>query len=423
MGLGLQISALIERPGGTLERIAETIRSLVHEPLDRLLLDMDEEDGVFYVQLHPAEEPVRFVLDGGTLSVSAKTSSAGPGYHAWLVDVLDEIARRLQLAWDWSNHGNGEGDETGFRDSYDYTQLQHSMAGWLRALAGMLTEQDGSGGPIALSMPAGEGFVGDAFAVSPMGRWSRDWFEALHDADDGTLLDAAAEFFPAWHPRDDARYWLNCGSVLAWYALRWVTPEDDAERDLYKATLGCFARAHQMNPTIRLPEPEIREMWALLAGEREGQPPFDGGIGFRRGLMERPLGGGWTARLPGYFARRLEGDGSAVVYCQGAREVHATATLVAGPDDDSQAGAQAVRDKAAEADTDPYAFTFHDGHTLGWATSLGDAPNATMQAMLGSGARVCLLTVHHEDTDDGRDWAEATIRGVSCPAPDGDSAD
>ncbi len=43
------------------------------------------------VGLHPAEEEVGFYVDQGYLVCAAKTSSAGPGYHAFVIEMLDEL--------------------------------------------------------------------------------------------------------------------------------------------------------------------------------------------------------------------------------------------------------------------------------------------------------------------------------------------
>jgi len=422
MGLGLNISAEVSGPGGTLERIVTALDSVLVDPLDRLLLEIEEEDGVLYLQLHPAEEPVRLVLDGALLQASAKTSSAGPGYHAWLVDLLDEVGNRSGLSWNWADVGNGVGDETGFRETYDYTRLQSAMAQWLRALGRTLLEQAGPVGPMALSLPVGESVVSDAFAVSPMGYWSRDWFSDLVEADEAALHRAAATFFPAWHPREDARYWERCGRALGWYGVRWVPPENENEVRLYKATLGCFARAHEIDPGLDLPEAEIRELWDLLSGTAPARPPGPDGMGFRRGLMNRRLGGDWWAQIPGYFAQMHRNDGGTVVYYYGDRSIHAT-SMRAAENGAAARGEKTVRDKAAETEDDPEAFTFQKGHILGWGTTQHDGSlHGVMQAILGSGEQICTLTVVYEDTDNGRDWAEATIRSVYCPPPDTSAA-
>ncbi len=423
MGLGLQISAELRNPAGMLEMIDAAIRTVVVEPLDRLLLHVEEEGGVLYVQLHPAEEPVEFILDGGMIVAAAKTSSAGPGYHAWLVDLLEEVGRRVDVPWNWADQGNGEGDGTGFHDSYDFTSLQASMADWLVELArSVLIKGDHAEHPIALSLPVGDMVLGDAFAVSGTGSWSREWFESITGSDDAVRLQAADAFFPAWHPRDDARYWRGCGLALCWYPMRWVQPADLTEETLYKAALGCFAKAHEMNPTIDLPEPEIREIWSLLAREGADRPPAPNGIGFRRGVMLRELPGGWSAHVPGYFATEHRDDGATTVFSFGDRSVQGTA--MRAPDDggDGEAGARYLHGQAEQSAGDPNAFTFENGHVLGWAAASAEPPVHTLQGLLASGLDVLSLTVSHGDDGDGGAWADQVLRSASRPPPDATSA-
>ncbi len=414
MGLGLRISAELDEPGGALEQVASAIRAAVADPLDRLILNFASGDGVLHVRLHPAEEDVEFVLDGAALVVSAKTSSAGPGYHAWLVDLLEAIGQTLDIVWDWQDRGAGEGDETGYRGGYDFIGLQAAMAGWLRDLAAGFLEYDHDDAPIAISLPVGDKIVSDAYAVSSMGEWTRDWFTGVAMADDAELAVAAAEFFPAWHPRDDARYWLGCGLAMAWQAVRWTPPAYAAEQDLYHATLGCFARAHEIDPDITLPEAPIRELWALLNGGRHpAKPPAPTGVGFRRGLMARPLTGQWRAILPGYFITGEENEGQTVYYAFAERTMHGTSFETTSETGDS--GERAVADRIAQTRGMPGAIDFRVGNVVGSATSRPDAPNRIVEGMVGCGDAMCLVSLVHEDTEDGQAWAEATLHSISHP--------
>lgn len=422
MGLGFQISADLRNTAGMLEMIDAAIRSVLTEPLDRLLLQAEEEGGVLYVQLHPAEEPVEFILDGGSIVASAKTSSAGPGYHAWVVDLVEEIGRRVDIPWNWTDQGNGEGDSTGFHESFDFTRLQTAMADSLPSMAhAVLKTNENQDVPIALSLPLDDVVLADAFAVSSIGTWTRDWFESLIGADEAARLQAAARFFPAWHPRDDARYWRGCGLALCWYPMRWVQPVDLSEETLYKAALGCFARAREMDPAIKLPEDEIREIWTLLSREGEDRPPSPNGIGFRRGAMLRQLPGGWTTMIPGYFAADYRDDGATRVFSFGDRSVQGTA--MRAPDDggDGEAGRRYVQAQAEQSAGDPNAFSFENGHVLGWGSaSTSGAPNS-LGGMLATGLDVLSLTITCEDSEDGRAWADSVLRSATRPPADPDS--
>ena len=67
----------------------------------------------------------------GYALVSAKTSSAGPGYHAFFISCLDQIEKRLGLAWNWSEDervGGEPTDETCHALSRDFSALQSDMA-------------------------------------------------------------------------------------------------------------------------------------------------------------------------------------------------------------------------------------------------------------------------------------------------------
>src|ERR1044071_3478953 len=56
-------------------------------------------DGRASVLLFPIEEPLELWLGEDRLWCSAKTSTAGPGYHAHVVEFLDLIAEDLGVGW------------------------------------------------------------------------------------------------------------------------------------------------------------------------------------------------------------------------------------------------------------------------------------------------------------------------------------
>jgi hypothetical protein len=56
------------------------------------------------VRLLPFEEPAEFWMrEDGALVCSGKTSSLGPGYHQFLVGLLDRVGERLELDWEWGS--------------------------------------------------------------------------------------------------------------------------------------------------------------------------------------------------------------------------------------------------------------------------------------------------------------------------------
>lgn len=330
MGLGLSVVADVPRRG--LLRRAPTQALLFHDLAEAVeeftrrqpspLKDWHETspaDDVLYVNLLPCEENVEFRLADGRVACEAKTSTAGPGYHAYVVDVLDALRARLGL--DWRSEADDE-DETGYLGHRAFPRLQATMAGWLQGLGRHLCEHaDGMNPPFLLGMSLDSRPVTEAFAASQMGEWRREWFERLATSDERELGRMAEQFFPWWERGVTAGTLRGLGLARSWVDLRWAVPDDDDERRLCESVLDCFTRARELDGSLELPEAEVRELAALLAPGATPRVPRREGVGFRRREMTVPIPGGWSIDLPGYFRAHPEDGGRIQVYGFSGRTV------------------------------------------------------------------------------------------------------
>lgn len=129
MGIGICITSEILKDGlfkkpikqnKLFDAILAALKSSLPVELQKSVFSSTIELNCMNVELHPAEEPVEFTIDNGTLKFSAKTNSAGPGYHAYLVDTLETVERQLGLTWNWSDGSDDMGDETSFHSTRDF---------------------------------------------------------------------------------------------------------------------------------------------------------------------------------------------------------------------------------------------------------------------------------------------------------------
>src|SRR5579871_3914836 len=90
-----------------------------------------------FCQLHPAANPLQLVLtDAAHLEASATTSSAGPGYHIYVSQLLKELGQNFGATWEQPETGIGTyGDDTGFFFSGNEQAVQLGMATWLSQVA------------------------------------------------------------------------------------------------------------------------------------------------------------------------------------------------------------------------------------------------------------------------------------------------
>src|SRR5262245_17591410 len=132
MGVELYLTGRCGRSRNALEPIAATVRERCAETL------VDAQDGsdrdghpAWFAQLHPAAAAVEFIDQGdGRLAVSAKTSTAGAGYHQYVCDLLRELGTAHAIAWDPPAPDRDTGDETGYFHGGDRDGIEREMFVW-----------------------------------------------------------------------------------------------------------------------------------------------------------------------------------------------------------------------------------------------------------------------------------------------------
>ena len=412
--------------GNMIESVRGAIDAKVTDPLQRRLMHWDEEEDKLTLQLHPSAEDVEISLNDGDVLISAKTSSAGPGYHAMLVDLLDQIAPHAKVVLSWEGQGEGGADETGYHEHRDMELLRGETIRWLRTISRHIAEAGEDSRDWLLNMPIGDRAICDAFALAPMGEFPREWFLSVCDADDKEIIVMAESFFTAWHGPNRAEYWANIGRYLMLWDLDWTAPIKDAERAPYETMLACYDRARQMDPAVTVPEDEIREARELFEGGDPAVPPRAGGAGYRRGMMERPLNVGWSANIPGYFRREQETDGERQqnYFWFADREIHYTVLSFNSAEGGTSAADFVLRNTKAEEGKTVLPFTPKRHWLTAEAIVESSDGFSTIQAMYGvtwkDEQRALALTLVHEGGQDGQDWAKAFLESVSHPKPDSD---
>ncbi len=357
-------------------------------------------NGVDFI-LHPAEEPLELRVVDGWLEATAKTSSAGPGYHAFAIEWLDRVADEFGLTWSWADEAREYLDETGFAETRDFESLQAEMFAWLRFVAKRLLGSEQAEWPLGL--PMGFWVRGDHYAISSLGRWSREWFEAAAAADDTNSTDHGRAFFPWWNRDRDALFFKNCALVQAWVDVLWRAPVGDQERRCLENTLACFHRARALDPALELPESEIAEIEALIAGNAPERPRVSG-VGFRRLPMRKPVTGSWTLEVPGYFQETSERDGGTIVFWDGTRTIRSS-SFAFGPEEPPR------------PETGSLVFD-EDGR---WGTAEIDrieqegAVYWQLHGEMRAPGSVCVVTVCFDDADD-REWAIESWRSLRRPS-------
>jgi hypothetical protein len=404
------------------QQLAEAIVAAIEDPTLRSVAGLHPGSECTEVFLHPVAENLELTLDRrGGIICSAKTSTCGPGYHAWVVELLERAGKNLGLAWTVS--GEEFGDETGYWTERSHEKLQDEMVEWLHEVAKLVLQKTAAeeftdlmiNMPLEFPTPKDDSHH---FAITPMGPRTREWFELVAQSHSDARRLAPA-FFPWWNRGTDGDFWRGLGLVLAWGNLTWTIPQDDEQTASYRLAQTAFRRAQQAGAS-GLPLEEMAEIDALLTADDDTPLPLPDRhptrIGYRRRKVERPLTGNWHVTLPGYYYWQEEDDGRMKVYWYGDRTLRGSSITVERRDGRAADPLELIGE--IEPPTDPTGETFDERHSdpprwavLERAEDDDAAEYWSLSGRTGAPGELCFVTISFYDEAD-RDWALATWRSV-----------
>ncbi|MFK7991829.1 MAG: hypothetical protein AB8I08_37780 [Sandaracinaceae bacterium] len=308
MGVTLRLAGgLTTDDDAVFDRIERWLAARPHDPTP--IVQRSEESPLLVAELHPAAEPIELALREGTLSLSAKTSTAGPGYHRLVCRLASALAEELGFVWDMAE------DETGWWKSHDDAELESCFLDWLGGAVAQVREMaaDGMRG-FALSLPQGHAFDHDGLLATPLGPRDDGWVaQVLADPRHG--IDA----FPCWSDAGSGAYVLGIALTRMWCDVRWRAPLDDAETALLEGVATHIEKAFGLDPELSVPWVEQSEILTLLSEEslratrahvKAQSAAHAPSIGYRRRSVRVTLSGGWHITIPGELAERWEERGT-----------------------------------------------------------------------------------------------------------------
>jgi hypothetical protein len=381
------------------------------------------EHATLFVQIHPCAEDVEIsVPESGLCLVTAKTSTAGPGYHIFLCELLHAFGAKFQVEWD-SPQEEVEADETGYFFQRDAEAVQREMLRWLSAVAGIVIENCKEGADIGVrmvSMPLDRSYPDQAGILTPTGPRTLEWFQARIDAP-GQGID----FFPWWPEEVGAAFYLGRALCRLWQDVRWRDPISEDEGELLMDIHLDLERAFHLDPNAAIPWREWHEMIEYLVGyfgyvdfEHEGLQQeniqrravgVDASlplVGYRRGRVTVTLTGGWSITIPGDFAEEWEEGGETWSAWLGGRTVWFTSWSVSGEHDETP-GSRQILDSRPWPD-DCRIIEHEEGELMGRAVFMPyEEDGQTLWNLKGYTAiegNFCLCNVYLQDEAD-RDWA------------------
>lgn len=411
MGLGFSI----EIPGGwNKEKRLRKLRKYFEKlssPVPRRCVRVVGHEGGFQVALVPFEEELRVDLGDGGITISAKTNSAGPGYHAYLISLVDKAIRRLLIR---KKRVKAE-DETGYYHNRDFPALQKSISGWLATVAGVLLQSD-SEQPCAVSMPLSiMPVAAGRFAFSQLGYFDRGFFRAV--LDDQNVQELCRKFFIWWDQEKNALFYKNCALAAMWNELNWLYPQTKAEEQLYKSVRDCIKQADKLDPGD-FPAAAWLEIARLLDDQRlirRLKARFglsDGAameIGYLRGGIHDRFLGSWRLTRPGMMHVECDAEGG---WCWWDDNRTIRASAVASSD---KAGEPSLAEIAGdESGSEPFPILEEHGLTarISHTEIEEDEQPAWLTRLFASkDEQLLVLSVFYGDEED-REWAEAVCASV-----------
>jgi hypothetical protein len=431
MGIGLFVEAKIRgrgllgrKPGR--DRLFSDLRQAIQEyltdPLMARLSAFGSHEHTLFVRLHPCAESVEFIWKPDqSIAASAKTSTVGPGYHAFLIELLQHLGESLNLKWEWNQEN---ADEAGFVESGDFVALQQEMARFWKSLGHILLEQAATGCEnlmlnMSINCPLPQI---DTFVVTPLGPLSRECCDTMQAGKPDDLVRICRQYFVWWDKEPNAAFWRNTGISLMWCDVPWHIPYAAGERSVSQLALDCLNRAKELDGTLSLPAAEIEELRSLLEDSDEAtpKPPATEGIGYRRHEMLHQLTGGWSFCLPGYYYYETGDDGAEQVYWFGNRTIRFTSFTATEKEGTNSSLKDRLGPPDSEESSSPEVIDLDKGHIVGRAIIKLSAENGhefwMLQGKLVCSAGFAIMTICFDDPAD-KSCAVDTFMSITYPTP------
>lgn len=264
------------------------------------------DDGALLLHLIPLAEPVRFAVQGKRVMVDFRSSNAGPGYHAAVIALMDELSAQLSIPWQWVASDGQPMDETGYATTRDIAALQRAMAMFVQQITAIATKyaREGSTNQ-SLCLPAGLGHA-DPGVCCPLGPVSADTIAAIAVAEGAELDHAGTAFFLWWDMGLTPRVWQNILRGLLWQQATWRMPMTDHDHTTFRRIKRC--RDHMVLRGIAVPDDLALAWQELLTCQTTEDAPAATGIGYLKHPVHQQIYASWAMSMPGYALVAANGD-------------------------------------------------------------------------------------------------------------------
>ncbi len=274
---------------------------------------------LLHVHFHPVAEPAQIRLGSSCkVSVHAKTTPAGPGYHAHLCELLIDFAEDHEFTW---NEPAADRDPVNYFSHPDPERLERHFLHWLSRECSQALRRSAPDAVIAVGIPRPNRFCHPGPVLTPLGPQSMDWLKHV-----ATEPASGRSFFPWWSKDLNADFYMRRALTDLWLAFPWRTPLTEAEGEVVDQIAADFVNAYEANPHAELPwsawntivqtieadgnkftvEPIPQDLVEQIRSRDDGSAEP---MGYRKFPVHRQFSSGWQMTISGQMAIRREEDG------------------------------------------------------------------------------------------------------------------
>ncbi len=383
---------LVGGGGGKMRELAQHARAYAQAHGIEVVFRGERTETLWRLSFHPAASDITVALEGGYVTLTARTGAVGPGYHAFVAGFVDYLSERGWV-WDFDDAIHAFRDDSGYYADRDFAALQVNFADAFAAVSRQMIASPEDQGLFYVDIPLAVDIVADDFAATSLGFRDRTFFETPD----------ASTFFPWWEEGVTGQTVRNMALSKMWLEVSWQTPLSAGETRDVDICAELIEHARAMGAEVHDDEGA-----ADIDALRRGEAPGSTGVGYWRQDYRFQGPGGWTVCLPANYRQEV-GEGSCSL-TDGDRVV----TLTGWPIDETP---------KLEWPTPPEDFDEDDrfntvlyraivisgsearegGHVWGWQ-GIYQSLDATATVTVGS--------IHEDD----RAWAEAVFRTVQPEA-------
>lgn len=263
---------------GTLEKESERelFSGILKSICEEMKVKMEDYDTYVMIDVCP-EGAIECCYEKCFISITAQTSNVGPGFHAFVCTLFDEILKDGTVSFEVSDPTNYYFDR-----NFENLKYKHFFT-WLKSIAIYVKESTIE--DLYLSWPKGYylPLTKKGFVVTPMGYIKINDFKSLE-------IEELAEKFFIWNDvKRNAKYYRNCAMTLLWKECyyEYSTMNDDTDK-IAETILDYLEAAYECDDTIALPMQIYQDLCTSLQREiliHDAQDMELSEIGYRRGSV------------------------------------------------------------------------------------------------------------------------------------------